>query len=111
MAGYGSLGADAHIKVQTEVLVQKAEAARTAISSMEKRLDEITQKVNQMSGYWEGEAASQARSIYQKQQEVMQKILKQLKEYPDKLLTISGNYTAAEAANQNESGALRNNIL
>lgn len=111
MAGYGALGSDAHIKVQTEVLVEKAESAKTAISNMEKRLNEISQKVNQMSGYWEGEAADRARNLYKQQQEAMQKILQELKGYPDKLLTISGNYSTTEQANQNESGGLRNNIL
>lgn len=111
MAGYGSIGTDAHIKVQTEILSERAENAQTAISSMEKRLEEITQKINQMSGYWEGEAAEKAKRGYQKQQEVIQEILKQLKAYPDKLLTISGAYTSVEQSNQNESGFLRNDIL
>ena len=53
MAGYG-VGSDAHIKVQTEALIERAENAKSAISTMENRLNEISQKVNQMSGYWEG---------------------------------------------------------
>ena len=106
MAGYG-VGSDAHIKVQTEALIERAENAKSAISTMENRLNEISQ----MSGYWEGEAADRARNLYQKQQEAMQKILQELKGYPDKLLTISGNYSTVEQANQNESGGLKNNIL
>ena len=51
------------------------------------------------------------KNLYQKQQEAMQKILQELKGYPDKLLTISGNYSTVEQANQNESGGLKNNIL
>lgn len=110
MAGYG-VGSDAHIKVQTEALIERAENAKSAISTMGNRLNEISQKVNQMSGYWEGEAADRAKNLYQKQQEAMQKILQELKGYPDKLLTISGNYSTVEQANQNESGGLKNNIL
>ena len=81
MAGYG-VGSDAHIKVQTEALIERAENAKSAISTMENRLNEISQKV-----------------------------LQELKGYPDKLLTISGNYSTVEQANQNESGGLKNNIL
>ena len=99
MAGYG-VGSDAHIKVQTEALIERAENAKSAISTMENRLNEISQKVNQMSGYWEGEAADRAKNLYQKQQEAMQKILQELKGYPDKLLTISGNYSTVEQANE-----------
>lgn len=90
---------------------RKSGKRKSAISTMENRLNEISQKVNQMSGYWEGEAADRAKNLYQKQQEAMQKILQELKGYPDKLLTISGNYSTVEQANQNESGGLKNNIL
>ena len=38
MAGYG-VGSDAHIKVQTEALIERAENAKSAISTMENRQD------------------------------------------------------------------------
>ena len=46
MAGYG-VGSDAHIKVQTEALIERAENAKSAISTMENRLNVISHKVYQ----------------------------------------------------------------
>lgn len=75
MAGYG-VGSDAHIKVQTEALIERAENAKSAISTMENRLNEISQKVNQMSGYWEGEAADRAKNLYQKRRKQCRKFFR-----------------------------------
>ncbi len=112
MAGnYGALGGDAHIKVRTEDLVAKAETTKTAISNMKKSLDEITQKVEQMSGYWEGEAADTARANYARQKETLEKVLTALEEYPGKLLSIAGVYSPAESANVDTSAGLRDHVL
>lgn len=109
--GYGALGGDAHVKVQTEVLTEKAETVRTAIANMKKSLGEITQKVGRMSAYWEGEASQQARNIYQKQQEAMEKILQDLEKYPQRLLDIAGVYDTSEKTNVSAAQGLKSNNL
>lgn len=110
MAGsYGVSGA--HVKVTTEVLESKAGEAEDAINSLKSSFEEISSKMKQTSGYWEGEAGTLYRENYVKLQEAVQEILKSLQEYPTKLLNIAGVYKTTEQKNVGTSNALKSDLL
>lgn len=110
MAGSYEVGG-AHVMVTTEVLESKAGEAEDAINSMKSSMDEINDGMQHTSGYWEGEAGTLYRQNYEKLQEAVQEILKNIQEYPTKLLNIAGVYKTTEQKNVGTSNALKSDLL
>ena len=112
MAGaYGAGASGAHIKVTTEVLQQKAMEAERQINQMKKSLDEIKSIMARTSVYWEGEAGTLYRETYQKQNETVLEILKNIQEYPTKLQTIAGVFASTEQQNTGTANELKSDLL
>lgn len=94
------------LRVNTDILTQRASDAERKISNMESRLNEIKSLIDRTSGYWIGEAGDKCRKDYQEQQDSVNKILKEMKTEPQKLLEIAGVYVSKEKDAAGKSGPL-----
>lgn len=108
---YGLSGSGAHVKVTTEELRSKASEAEASINNMKSSFEELVNMMDGTSGYWEGEAGTLYRNTYKKQNEVIQEILKNIQEYPTKLLQIAGVYETSESTNVTSASELETNLL
>lgn len=108
---YGLSGSGTYVKVTTEELCSRAGEAEASINNIKSSFEKLVNMMEGTSGYWEGEAGTLYRSTYRKQNEVIQEILKNIQEYPAKLLQIAGVYETSESANAVLASDLETNLL
>lgn len=83
------LGGGNAIKVDTDVLITKANEVEEKVNNMKSRIGEIDDLVKGTSNYWIGEGGEAHRNLYVGQQEDIADILKRLSEHPVNLRTVA----------------------
>lgn len=99
------------IKVNTQVLVDKASEATKSISQMETCFENLQAIINRTSYYWIGEAGDKHRKLYNDQKENIEEMLKRLKEHPRDLVAIAQNYDTTEVALQELANELPGDVI
>ena len=94
----GNLG-NARIKVNTQVLKQKAEEFTVSLNSLRLECDELDSVFNGTKNYWRGDAADRQRTIYAEYKQELYAILNRLQEHPADLKQMAGIYEGAENSN------------
>lgn len=102
---------DVHIKVDSNVLRDKAVSVSKSIANMASCLEQMETVINRTYSYWIGEAGDMHRKIYQEQRPRLEEMMKRLKEHPADLLTIAQTYDTAEAAVQEIASELPGDII
>jgi WXG100 family type VII secretion target len=99
------------IKVNTQVLLNKADDADNSINQMKNCFEELEKIINRTSYYWIGEAGDKHRNIYNSQKDTIDEMLKRLKEHPRDLKTIAQQYESVEMAVQEISNELPGDVI
>ena len=86
------------LRVRPEVLISQAEKVRERI-------------INRSSHFWLGEGGEVYREIYRENSVPVREMLRRLREYPDDLLKISGNYTRTEKKLSEAAAVLRSDVI
>ena len=102
---------DVRIKVDTGLMLTKAEAIKTEIRTMRKDWEQIQKTEKDMKGYWEGDASNKNEDILNKEQEEVEEVMKRLSEHPDDLLKMANLYSATETNNEEDITALPSDII
>jgi len=92
------------LKIKAESLQKKIED----ISALYKKLDE---EINHTKKYWQGDAADCHKEIYESWKDEVQDSLKVIKEYPEYLLKIAGNYEKNEKDNSETIRFLSTDVI
>lgn len=100
--GWGSV----KIRVTPAVLKRKADEVVSRIDRVQKLFGEMDACIRGTKGYWIGAGGEAHRNAYEMEKETIELILRRLREYPDDLLKISGNYEYREQDLTNGFGAL-----
>lgn len=106
----GGIG-NIELKVNTEIMVSQANEVKKLVGNMEKRFKEIETQVERTKKYWIGKAGDVHRKMYEDKKEDIATMLTRLKEHPDDLLAVAGNYQSAEKYNVDLAANLPVNIL
>lgn len=99
------------IRVSTEVLETRANAAEEKINDVRKRFERIAEIVNNSTGYWEGEANDAHRREYQEYQSEIEEALLRFQENVTDLRQIAGIYREAESETTSFSGDLPVDVI
>ncbi|WP_418752146.1 WXG100 family type VII secretion target [Frisingicoccus sp.] len=99
------------IRVSTEVLEMRANAAEEKINDVRKRFGRIAEIVHSSSGYWEGEANDAHRREYQEYQSEIEEALARFQENVTDLRKIAGIYRETEADTTSFSGDLPMDVI
>ena len=99
------------LRVRPEVLISQAEKVREHLSRMTARFDELERIINRSSHFWLGEGGEVYREIYRENSVPVREMLRRLREYPDDLLKISGNYTRTEKKLSEAAAVLRSDVI
>lgn len=86
-----------HIKVSTEILRQRAEAAEQKIRLVRQHFEKIGQVVSKSCNYWEGDANEAHRREYQEYMDEIEEALARFQENVTDLRKIGGIYETAGA--------------
>lgn len=109
---FGSLSASTiSFKVTPEVLNQKALQLQHLITDITREFDSVASRVNSMSGYWQGEAATAHRELFNRGTQEVSETLTALNSYVTKLNTIAGNYAQTEQALQQVLTELPSDVI
>lgn len=84
------------IKVTPDVLENKACEIQKEIMEIETQWSAMQRMMENSKYYWEGEAGELYRNYLIEVQEVMEEILRHLKEHPSDLLRMAGIYAQTE---------------
>ncbi len=106
-----AIAGDVLIKVNSTVLVGKAQSVSDNIKKMQDCFDELERIVNRTSYYWIGEAGDKQRSLYAEQKADVEEMFRRLKEHPADLTAIAQTYEAAEAAVSSVAAELPGDII
>lgn len=102
---------DGHIKVNSDVLLSKAEEVSGLINTVSKAFDEMKDIISNTNNYWIGEAGNAHRRKYTEKQEKINEGIRRLKENVTDLRTMSGVYTQAEAEAMSEASKLISSVI
>lgn len=99
------------IRVDPDVLKAKAMLIDSRISSVEKELKDIGERMACLKNDWDGEAGILHRKRFMDLQDEMLRVIGQLKKHPKKLLTMAGLYSATESELQAVAGRLPGHVI
>lgn len=99
------------IRVDTSVMVNKADQVSRAISNMERTFQELQHIVTGTNGYWIGEAADHHRRMFTDEKEDITEILKRLKEHPEDLKQMAAGYEETEKSLAEENQKLHDDYI
>lgn len=102
---------DIQVKVNSAVLIEKAQSVSESITSMANYFGQLEKIVNRTSYYWTGEAGDLHRNIYQEQKTQIEEMMKRLKEHPVDLMAMAQTYDNAEAAVRSVAAELPGDII
>ncbi len=98
-------------KVNTNDLLSTASDISVKVDEMKNRINEISEKTYNTSGYWEGEVAESRRETFNIYRNNITDALNRLSLYVETLQGISENYTEAESQNTEEAQALPTDVI
>lgn len=90
--GWGSV----KVRVSSEVLRRNAAEVTGRIDRVQRLFEEMDGRIRGTRGYWIGAGGEAHRKAYEMEKETIALILRRLREFPDDLLKISGNYERGE---------------
>lgn len=102
---------DVHIKVNTAVLNDKAQAVSRSVTNMANCFEQLERIINATSYYWIGEAGDMHRKMYQDHKEQIDEMFKRLKEHPTDLMTIAQTYVAVDKEVQSLESELPGDVI
>ncbi len=85
------------LKVEPQVLYEKADLVSARVEEMQRILDEIRLRVDGTKDYWIGEAGDLHREMYISETEAIENIMHRLREHPIDLRNIAKEYLDTEA--------------
>ena len=83
------LGGGNAVKVNTDVLITKANEVEDKVKTMRANIQEIEELVEETRNYWIGEGGDAHRKLYETQKEDVEEILNRLAEHPVNLRTVA----------------------
>lgn len=102
---------EAHIRVSTEVLVDKAQQVSKCITDMNNIFGQMESIVNRTNYYWIGEAGDLHRKLYIKQKDTIEEMMRRLREHPRDLQAIAQNYVRAENETEGMANELPGDVI
>ncbi|SFB82434.1 hypothetical protein [Butyrivibrio sp. YAB3001] len=84
------------LNVSTDRLKVQKGYIDTDINNMRNDIMQLTNKINDTSGYWNGEAGNKQRADYTDKLGKITSMLDRLGTYPDRIMTMAGIYDAGE---------------
>ena len=109
MAGSNSGGVT--LKVTPDQLRSKADMVSREISAMTNAFDELARIVSRTSYYWEGEAGTRCRKLYEENKKEAELVLRRLREHPRDLLQMAQVYEDVERRVRETASALPENVI
>jgi len=101
----------AHIRVSTEVLVDKAQQVLGCITNMNNIFSQIESMISRTNYYWIGEAGDLHRKLYIKQKDTIEEMMRRLREHPRDLQAIAQNYVRSENEIESMANELPGNVI
>lgn len=98
---------DASIKVDSALMMAKAEEVSLCIIKLSDTFNEINEIINRTTSYWIGPGGDKYRSVYQKRKEAVEEILVRLKEHPQELRLMANNYEEVESRISEQNSQLK----
>lgn len=105
------LGEGFVLKVNTQELETKADAASQKITNMAAAFESMKSAVDRMQQYWQGEASDLHHKAYAEKEEMIDVMIKRLQEHPTDLLKMAGVYRETEQTNTDASAPLLDNVI
>ncbi len=99
------------MKVNSAVLISKAQAVSRQIKNMESCFERLDAIVNRTGYYWMGEAADKHRALYRERKPQIEEMMRRLKEHPADLLAIAQNYEKAESSIRSMAAELPGDVI
>lgn len=99
------------LQVTPEQMTQTASGIMNKISEVQGLFEEISEKMRRTTAYWEGDVGNNERKTYEGNQDDIDLMIKNLKNYVLELKLMAMNYTLTETAVTQISEALPSNIL
>jgi len=99
------------VRVSTDILVQRADAAQQKIQDVKTRFDKIADIVKRSRNYWEGDANDAHRREFQDYKDDIDEALVRFTENIADLRKIANVYHEAEAAVEEVSEALPVDVI
>lgn len=92
-------------------LLTKAESVDALSTNMAKCFADLTNSMDNTKAYWLGSAADSYRMRINEHKTDIEDMLKRMKDYANKLRTISGTYRAEEGESKATAEALPDNVI
>lgn len=105
------MAAEMRIKVKTEELVSIAGEAETQMKKVQEKFQAADELVKRSSVYWEAEGQTAYVQAYTRKSGDIERAMKNLVEYADKLRKIAGVYAVTEAAATEMAGTLSEDVI
>ncbi len=86
------------LRVQTQGLVDAADAADQLILSLQRSLKDLDTCMQGTSSYWEGKSGDTCRKAFQSVREEADIVVARLRKHPEKLRAMAGTYVEEEHA-------------
>lgn len=102
---------EVHIKVNSTVLTDKAQAVSTSIKNMDNCFEQLESIIKRTSYYWIGEAGDLHRKIYEDKKPQIEDMMKRLKEHPVDLVAMAQTYETTEAMVQSLASELPGDVI
>lgn len=99
------------IKVEPDVLKAKAASLDSRISTVEKELKSIADRIDASKNDWAGEAGTMHRRKFMALQGEMVRVISGLKKHPENLLTMAGLYSVTESGLRDMAGQLSGSVI
>lgn len=99
------------LNVSIATLSKEAEIISTQIKEIEKNWNLLSNIIDKMKTYWEGEASNKNTKLFSVEKTDMEKVIKKLKEHPTDLYAMAGVYEDAEKKAKNLSNALPSDVI
>lgn len=103
--------AEAIIKVDTDVMVKKAEEIKKQVKEIQKNWDNIKSAITNSKSYWEGAASEKHGNLLEKEKEEVENVIKRLSEHPSDLLQMAEIYVSSEEAGEEIANELPSDII
>ncbi len=102
---------DGYIKVDTAVLLAKADTVANLISRVRDNFSELHDTVTNTNSYWIGEAGDAYREKYISKQSTFEEAIRRLNENVTDLRTMAGAYATGEQQALSEAESLIESVI
>ena len=105
------LAAGNSLRVNTDVMMAKAEEVEQKVRNMRAQLAEIEKMINESKSHWQGEAGDLHRNLYYRKKEEIDRIVNKLAQHPVNLRRAARVYAGLAEDSKLIEQALPTNVI